>query len=89
MISGLISLKAIGVGCPEILADVETKGFFIRSNNLKQKGSFTIRTASELSAAMMFLATFLGSSNIRVVGFSDKSKITYVSLLPVSLLSIL
>jgi hypothetical protein len=44
IISGAISLKDFGVNIPEILAEVETKGFFIRSISLKQKGSFTIRT---------------------------------------------
>jgi hypothetical protein len=68
------------MGFPEIFADVETNGFFHFSINLKQKGSFDNRIPRDLSADMIFGATFLGLSKIRVVGFSDKSIICQATL---------
>ena len=68
-----MAANAIGVGFPDILAEVETNGFFIFSINLKQKGSLTIRIPKVESEAIKFEATFLGLSKIKVVGLSDKS----------------
>jgi hypothetical protein len=51
----------------------------MRSISLKQNGSVTIRTPNVLSSAIMFLATFLGLSKIKVVGFYDKYKICHAT----------
>ena len=69
------ALKEFGVGIPEIFAEVETKGFLKRSKSLKQNGSETNLTPSELSSATINGDTLLGLSRIKVVGFSENSQI--------------
>jgi hypothetical protein len=55
---GTYFFKTLGVGWPEMLADVETSGF-MRSNNLKQKGSLIMRIPKVLSGAIKLEPRFL------------------------------
>ena len=69
--------KDFGVLCPDTLAEVDTIGFLNLPIKYLQNLSDATLIANVLSSAIKFLATPRGLSNIMVVGFVERSIMSY------------